>query len=96
MLIRNIIHKGLRRYLLNGDGSGLPSSCLEKITSIVTFLNDMSEEDDLLRVPSWRAHRLGGDLRGHWSLRVTRNWRLTFRVELNELEIVDLDFQDYH
>ena len=96
MLIKNIIHKGLRRFLLNNDATGLPSSCVAKIRSIVGFLEDLEVEDDLLKVPSWRAHRLGGELRGHWSLHVTRNWRLTFRIEQNELEIADLDFQDYH
>ena len=29
-----------------------------------------------------------------WSLHVTRNWRLTFRIE--EDEIVDVDYEDYH
>ena len=27
---------------------------------------------------------------------VTRNWRLTFRVDQAEGEIVDLDYEDYH
>ncbi len=37
-----------------------------------------------------------GDRRGRWSLSVTRNWRMTFRVDEAEGEIVDLDFEDYH
>ncbi len=37
-----------------------------------------------------------GDLRGRWSLTVTRNWRLTFLIEGDALEIIDLDYQDYH
>ncbi len=37
-----------------------------------------------------------GDRRGAWSLSVTRNWRITFRIDEYEIEIVDLDYQDYH
>jgi len=27
---------------------------------------------------------------------VTKNWRMTFRVDRDEIEIVDLDYEDYH
>ena len=56
----------------------------------------MDHEDDLRAVPSWNAHLLSGNLRGTWSLSVTRNWRLTFRIDRDGLEIIDLDYQDYH
>ena len=42
-----------------------------------------------------RRH-LAGDRRGTWSLTVTRNWRLTFRIDRTTNEIVDLDYEDYH
>ena len=35
-----------------------------------------------------------GDRKGVWGLHVTRNWRMTFRIE--EGEIVDLNLEDYH
>jgi proteic killer suppression protein len=35
-----------------------------------------------------------GDRKGTWSLHVTRNWRMTFRVK--DQEIVDLNLEDYH
>ena len=37
-----------------------------------------------------------GDRKGTWSLHVTRNWRLTFRIDTEEHEICDLDYEDYH
>ncbi len=61
---------------------------------MVSFLQDMEREDELRTVPSWKAHQLTGDRKGVWSLFVTKNWRLTFRVD--EVEIVDLDYEDYH
>jgi plasmid maintenance system killer protein len=30
------------------------------------------------------------------SLFVTKNWRLTFRIDQTEVEIIDLDYEDYH
>ena len=56
----------------------------------------MEREEELRTVPGWRAHRLSGDRRGIWSLTVTANWRLTFRIDRDGMEIVDLDYEDYH
>ena len=54
----------------------------------------MEAEDELYALPVWGAHRLTGDRKGTWSLHVTRNWRLTFRIDGDH--IVDVDFEDYH
>ena len=39
---------------------------------------------------------LTGDRKGTWSLSVTRNRRLTFRIEGPEHEIYDVNLEDYH
>ena len=57
---------------------------------------DMEREDELRTVPSWKAHMLTGDRKGTWSLFVTKNWRMTFRIDRKEIEIIDLDYEDYH
>ena len=94
--IRNVIHKGLRRFIANEDASGLQPAAVEKVRRIVSFLQDMEHEDELRTVPSWKAHQLTGDRKGVWSLFVTRNWRMTFWIDQDEIEIVDLDYEDYH
>ncbi|MBU9699169.1 type II toxin-antitoxin system RelE/ParE family toxin [Rhodobacteraceae bacterium HSP-20] len=96
MKIRNVLHKGLRRFIETDDPSGLHPPAVEKLRRIISFLQAMDHEDDLRAVPSWNAHLLSGNLRGTWSLSVTRNWRLTFRIDRDGLEIIDLDYQDYH
>lgn len=96
MRIRNIIHKGLRRLVVDDDGSGLQSAVVPKLRRMISFLQDMQEEAELRTVPSWKAHQLTGDRKGSWSLFVTKNWRLTFRIDANEIEIIDLDYEDYH
>ena len=96
MKIRNVAHRGLRRLIQEDDASGVQPAVAEKLRRIVSFLQDMEREQELRTVPGWRAHRLTGDRRGTWSLAVTANWRLTFRIDPEEMEIVDLDYEDYH
>ncbi len=96
MNIGSVVHRGLRRLIERDDPAGLPPASTEKIRNILSFLGDMEDETELGTVPVWRAHRLTGDRRGTWSLAVTRNWRLTFRIDAANREIVDLDLEDYH
>jgi len=39
---------------------------------------------------------LKGDRKGTWSLSVTRNRRLTFRIDTAGGEIYDVNLEDYH
>lgn len=96
MRIRNVLHKGLRRFIEADDASGLQPAVVEKLRRILSFLQDMEREEELRSVPSWKAHQLTGACSGTWSLFVTRNWRLTFRIDRDEVEIIDLDYEDYH
>jgi proteic killer suppression protein len=45
-------------------------------------------------LPSWKAHKLAGDRKGTWSLGVTGNLRLTFRIDPVEREIYVLNLED--
>ncbi len=96
MKIKNGIHKGLRRFIELDDASGLQPAVVEKVRRMVSFLQDMEKEDELRTVPSWKAHLLTGSRKGTWSLFVTKNWRITFRIAHDEIEIIDLDYEDYH
>ena len=58
-------------------------------------VHDRMKDAEELRVwPLWKVCTLTGDRKGTWSLNVTRNRRLTFRIEADE--IVDIDLEDYH
>ncbi|CAN7396401.1 type II toxin-antitoxin system RelE/ParE family toxin [Phyllobacterium sp. LjRoot231] len=96
MKIRNVIHKGLRRFVENDISAGLQPAVVPKIRKIITFLQDMEREDELYSIPSWKAHQLTGDRKGTWSLFISKNWRLTFSIDRDEIEITDLDYEDYH
>ena len=88
--------KKLRRLVESDDVTGVQPAVVPKLRRIISFLQDMEREDELRSVPSWKAHQLTGGRKGVGSLFVTKNWRLTFRIDRDEIEIVDLDYEDYH
>lgn len=96
MRIRNILHKGLRNLIEHDDRSGVPPVTADKLLRMASFLQDMQHEEELRSVPTWKAHVLTGNRKGEWSLFVTKNWRLTFRIDKQDIEIIDLNFEDYH
>jgi proteic killer suppression protein len=67
---------------------------VDKLRAMLSFLQDMQDPERLHSFPLWKAHQLTGQRKGVWSLHVTRNWRLTFRIQDNE--ILDIDCKDYH
>jgi toxin HigB-1 len=92
--IRTCAHAGLRRLYLGGETRGLPPDAVVKLRKMLAFLQDMADVGELRSLPAWKAHRLGGDRKDTWSLHVTRTWRLTFRVEHDEL--IEVNYEDYH
>lgn len=94
MRIRNFVHKGLRRLYESAGPKGLPADSVDKLRKMLAFLDAIASEEEVRNVPTWKARRLTGNRRGTWSLHVSRNWRLTFEVDGDEIANVDLE--DYH
>ncbi len=47
-----------------------------------------------MNLPGLYLHELKGKRRGFWSVRVSGNWRITFRFE--GLDATDIAYEDYH
>lgn len=62
---------------------------------MIAFLVAAQTVDDFRVPPNFGAHILTGNRAGTWSLAVTRNWRMTFKVNADNA-IEDLDLEDYH
>ena len=86
-------HKGLERLYRDGSKKGVQAAHVPKLLRILSAL-DVAQVPEDLSIPSFRTHRLKGDLAGHWSIWVNGNWRVTFRFVENDVELVD--YQDYH
>ncbi len=92
-MIRGIKHKGLKRLHEQGRPSGVPPELAKKLRRILWLL-DMASGPQQLNLPGYRLHRLKGRLAGFWSASVSRNWRVVFRFEGED--VVDVDLVDYH
>ena len=96
MKIRNFVHKGLKRLYVEDSGRGVPPDTVDKLRKMFSYMDDMQDPEELRALPSWKVHTLTGDRKGTWSLSVTRNRRLTFRIDQAEREIFDVNLEDYH
>ncbi|MGB8885707.1 MAG: type II toxin-antitoxin system RelE/ParE family toxin [Candidatus Korobacteraceae bacterium] len=96
MKIRNFVHGGLKKLYAEGSAKGVPPDTVDKLQKMLAFLDEMESPEELRALPAWKIHALVGDRKGTWSLNVTRNRRLTFRIDRSEREIYDLNLEDYH
>jgi proteic killer suppression protein len=92
-MIGSIRHKGLKRFYEEGDARGIGANMRQRVTEILSIL-EAAETIDEANIPGYRLHPLTGDRQGYWSMRVTGNWRITFRFADGYAE--DLDLEDYH
>ncbi len=84
MKIRNFAHKGLKRLYAEDSVKGVPPDTVDKLRKMLAYLDDMESPEELRALTAWKAHTLTGDRKGTWSLSVTRNRRLTFRIDSAE------------
>ena len=96
MKIRSFAHKGLKSLYTEDISKGVPPETVDKLRKMMAFLDEMESPEELRTLPSWKAHVLTGNRKATWSLSVTGNRRLTFRIDLTEREIYDVNLEDYH
>lgn len=94
MDILSITHKGLRDYFLYGNTKGLRQQLIPRIRTVLFALLAAPDMGTIVGPPGWRIHRLKGGRAGEWSISVSGNWRMTFKIE--DGAIVDLNLEDYH
>lgn len=95
MQIESIRHKALRRFAETGQAKGLPAGSVDRLRQMLAYIEAIEVVEELQVPPNFGAHPLKGDRKGEWSLTVTKNWRMTFRI--NEAgAIEDMDLEDYH
>ena len=94
--IRNFVHKGLKRLYQDDSAKGVPPETVDKLRKMLAYLDDMGDPEELRALTAWKVHTLTGDRKGTWTVSVTRNRRLTFRIDTVEREVYDLNLEDYH
>lgn len=92
-MIRSFNHKGLRRFFETGSVSGIQAPHAKRLRLILGRLHAARQPKDM-NLPGLRLHELKGNRSGMWAVNVSGNWRVTFRIEGQDAEIVN--YEDYH
>lgn len=92
-MIRSFRHKSIERFFLTGSKAGIQPKQARKLEDQLAALNAATRPGQM-EIPGWGFHSLLGDLQGHWAVKVSGNWRLTFAFEGEDAVLVD--YQDYH
>ena len=92
-MIRSFRHAGLEKFFLTGSKAGIQPKHAERLRYQLGTLNRATSPQDM-SIPGWNPHPLHGSLEGHWAVKVSGNWRMTFRFE--DTDAILVDYQDYH
>jgi proteic killer suppression protein len=92
-MITSIKHKGLKRFYEQRDASRLDKRYLVKIEMLMTALDAITEEMDILALRK-NVHKLRGNYGDYWSVTISGNLRLVFKFEVPD--IYDVNLVDYH
>lgn len=92
-MIKSFKHKGLEKFYETGSLKGIQAQHAQKLSNILAVLDEMSDLKDL-SAPSFRLHKLKGEMDELWSVTIQANWRITFKFEDEDVYIVD--YLDYH
>ena len=92
-MIQGFRHRGLRRLYEKGDPSRVGANLADRVSLALADLDDARAPSDL-DLPGYRLHPLKGDLKGFWSISISRNWRIIFRFD--DGDAYDVDLIDYH
>ena len=92
-MIVSFKHRGLKRYFESGTTRGISKDNEPRIRLILGRLNASITPQDM-NLPGLVLHELTGKRKGTWSVRVSGNWRITFRFEGPDAH--DVNLEDYH
>jgi proteic killer suppression protein len=93
IMIISFKHKGLELFFIKNDKRLLDAKQVKKLSILLDTLDNAETIEDL-DIPGVRLHQLSGDKKNLWSMRVSGNWRLTFRFEKSN--VFEVNLEDYH
>jgi toxin HigB-1 len=83
----------MKLFAETGSKAGIQPGHAARLRRLLTALNVASQPADM-DAPGNSLHPLKAELIGHWSVKVSGNWRLTFSFEGEDAILVD--YLDYH
>jgi len=93
-MIKSFQHKGLEAFFKTGSKAGIQPAHAPRLGAMLRRLNETTNAQGM-NLPGWNLHPLKGkELKGHYSVWVNGNWRMTFKFD--GVDAVLVDYQDYH
>ena len=92
-MIKSFKHKGLEDFFYARKKKGIKPEHAARVERILDRLNASSEIRDM-NYPGSDLHKLVGDKKGQYAVRVSGNWRIFFEFVNGNAYIVD--YGDYH
>ena len=92
-MIKSFKHKGIEDFFYTGNKKGIRPERAGSLESILDRLNAADEVRDM-NYPGSNLHKLTGDKKGQYAVKVSGNWRIFFKFVDGDAYVVDYD--DYH
>lgn len=94
-MIQSFKHKGLKLLWEQGNGSKLPADLMAQIERMLEIIDAAVQvPEDFGAFQNWNIHKLSGELKDYWSIKVNKNYRIIFRFDGQHA--YDVDYIDYH
>lgn len=92
-MIKTFARKGLENFFSRGLKKGINPQQADRILRILDRLEGVVTAADM-NLPGYGFHELTGDRKGTYSVKVSGNWRITFRFKGGNA--FDVNLEDYH
>lgn len=92
-MIKSWRHKGLKLFYETGNTAKIQVKHADKLHDILQVL-DVATAPEQMNFPGLGLHKLTGQLKGFYSVKVSSNWRVIFGFEGSNAILVD--YLDYH
>ncbi len=95
-MIKKFRHKGLKRFFADPrytDKRGVSADIADRLITVLDAL-DVIEQAEEMDITGLYFHRLKGSRRDDYSVRVTGNWRVTWKMQ--GTDVIDVNLEDYH
>ncbi len=93
-MIKSFQDKACKAFYTTGKSRTLPPDIQKVALRKLDYLNNARDLNDLKIPPANRLEGLKGDLKGYYSIRVNKQFRVIFRFEDNNA--YDVKIVDYH
>lgn len=94
-MISSFRSKALERLWFRGETKHFDGRHVRKLIERLTALDGATRPEDM-NLPGYGFHGLIGDQKGRYSVKIDKNWRLTFGWSHETADAIDVDYEDYH